>query len=124
MTPANDNNYDCSACTYRPQDETFCGVCMYRILDEWTAERNKYKENLFNYVVCGKGIYVLDKDQYVDGVPLKIAFINPFRKIFYFIYPIPNDIRNEIEEYARTREFLYKGLPVFRIPPKRAKWEP
>lgn len=96
---------------------------MCKILDEWTARRKKYKENLFNYAVYDKGIYVLDKEKFVDGAPLKIAFINPFRKVFYWIYPIPEDIRSEIEEYARTRDVLYRGLPLFRIPPKRARWE-
>lgn len=101
----------------------FCGVCMCRILDEWTQERRAFKESFFRYVPYDKGIYVFDSRSVTAGTPKRIALITPYRHIYYFIHPVPQDIREEITEFAQTRDICYRGLPFFKIPAKRAGWE-
>lgn len=117
------STYDCENCTYRNSSELFCGVCMCKILDEWTQERKAVKENFFHYVPYEKNIYVFDTRSVTAGVPKRIALITPYRKVLYFIYPIPPDIREELTEYAETREPYFHGIPFFKLPPKRARWE-
>lgn len=96
---------------------------MCKILDEWTQERRAVKESFFHYVPYDQGIYVFDSRSVTAGVPKRIALITPYRKVFYFIGTIPDDIRSEITEYAETREIFYRGQAFFRLPPKRAAWE-
>lgn len=78
------------------------------------------KQYELGYGHMGNGLTVWNRLEEKDGDYVTVAHIGPDRKVTFYSKDMPNDVKAQIEETARTAEMSVSATqdaPVFSVPP-------